>query len=287
GIPDFRSPGTGLYDNLKRYDLPYAEAIFDIDYFAKKPEPFYALAKELYPGNFKPTISHYFIRLLAKRGMLLRQFTQNIDTLERRAGLDDDQIVEAHGSFHTASCVDCRDPADIEWVKERIFAGAIPQCRACSGPVKPNIVFFGEPLPSRFHTLAQEDFKKCDLLIVMGTSLKVQPFCSLMDRVSQRTPRLLINREAVGVGSNSTRGFDFNGERQKYRRDALFLGSCDDGCLQLAKLLGFEDELLELHRTEHHRLDQEMRAARDNHTDSSSGAEDALAEALERVKLSL
>src|ERR1700759_4190917 len=58
GIPDFRSPGTGLYANLARLNLPYAEAVFDISYFRKNPLPFYTLAQELYPGKFRPTISH-------------------------------------------------------------------------------------------------------------------------------------------------------------------------------------------------------------------------------------
>merc|ERR1719356_597592 len=55
GIPDFRSPGTGLYDNLQKYDLPYPTAVFDIGYFRENPKPFFTLAKELYPGSFKPT----------------------------------------------------------------------------------------------------------------------------------------------------------------------------------------------------------------------------------------
>ncbi len=59
-IPDFRSPGTGLYSNLASYNLPYAEAIFDISYFQRHPQPFFTLAKHLYPGNFKPALAHYF-----------------------------------------------------------------------------------------------------------------------------------------------------------------------------------------------------------------------------------
>ncbi|KAI8053798.1 DHS-like NAD/FAD-binding domain-containing protein [Syncephalis plumigaleata] len=216
GIPDFRSPGTGLYDNLKKYDLPFAEAIFEIDYFTENPEPFYALAKELYPGNFKPTISHYFIRLLADRGLLLRQFTQNIDTLERRAGLADEYIVEAHGSFHSASCIECRKSADTNGL-EQIFNSVIPRCNDCNATIKPDITFFGEALPERFRQKSQEDFKNCDMLLIMGTSLKVQPFCLLVDQVTLKTPRLLINRELVG-------------SRQKYRRDAFYL----------AELLGFK-----------------------------------------------
>ncbi|XP_042337192.1 NAD-dependent protein deacetylase sirtuin-3-like [Plectropomus leopardus] len=87
GIPDFRSPGSGLYDNLQQYDLPYAEAIFELDFFHHNPDPFFALAKELYPGNYRPNLTHYFVRLLHAKGQLLRMYTQNIDGLERRAHL--------------------------------------------------------------------------------------------------------------------------------------------------------------------------------------------------------
>jgi NAD-dependent deacetylase sirtuin 2 len=104
-----------------RYNLPYPQAVFEIAYFRENPLPFYTLAKELYPGNYKeafcaiivclfhfrsfhfflaircgshdpslmpqqPTATHYFIKLLHQKGLLLRNFTQNIDTLERVAG---------------------------------------------------------------------------------------------------------------------------------------------------------------------------------------------------------
>lgn len=85
-VTDFphRSPGSGLYDNLQQYDLPYAEAIFEIGFFHQNPNPFFALAKELYPGNYQPNLTHYFVRLLHEKGQLLRMYTQNIDGLERR-----------------------------------------------------------------------------------------------------------------------------------------------------------------------------------------------------------
>ncbi|KAJ1965416.1 hypothetical protein IWQ62_002670 [Dispira parvispora] len=249
GIPDFRTPGTGLYDNLQKFDLPYAEAIFDIDYFLENPQPFYALAKELYPGCFQPTLSHYFIRLLAEKNLLLRHFTQNIDTLERVASIPPEYLVEAHGSFHTAHCVrrSCRQEFSQDWVKKHIDADTLPLCTTCKHPkglVKPDITFFGEPLPSRFFQRSASDLSKCDLLIVMGTSLQVQPFASLIDRVPAKVPRLLINLERCGDTGSVQTGFDFSGTRQKYRRDALYLGTCDSGCLRLADSLGWKDELL-------------------------------------------
>ncbi|XP_072495689.1 NAD-dependent protein deacetylase sirtuin-3, mitochondrial isoform X2 [Notamacropus eugenii] len=108
GIPDFRSPGSGLYSNLEQYDLPYPEAIFELDYFSHNPKPFFTLAKELYPGNYKPNLAHYFLRLLHDKGLLLRLYTQNIDGLERAAGIPATKLVEAHGTFATATCTVCR-----------------------------------------------------------------------------------------------------------------------------------------------------------------------------------
>ena len=79
-----RSPGTGLYDNLKQYKIPYPQAIFDIDYFDHNPRPFFALAREIFPtGKYRPNYAHFFCRLLHEKGLLHRMYTQNIDGLER------------------------------------------------------------------------------------------------------------------------------------------------------------------------------------------------------------
>ncbi|XP_032062999.1 NAD-dependent protein deacetylase sirtuin-2 [Aythya fuligula] len=265
GIPDFRSPGTGLYANLARYELPYPEAIFDISYFKEHPEPFFALAKELLPGQLKPTICHYFMRLLKEKGLLLRCYTQNIDTLERVAGLEPEELVEAHGTFYTSHCTraSCRQPYGLSWMKERILSSLVPKCEKCQGVVKPDIVFFGESLPSRFFTLLQSDFQKVDLLLIMGTSLQVQPFASLVSRVPASTPRLLINKEKTGQSDPlmSLMGFgcgmDFDSD--KAYRDVAWLGDCDQGCLELAELLGWKEELQELVRKEHAAIDAKAR----------------------------
>ena len=98
GIPDFRSPGTGLYDRLAPLKLPYPEAIFHLSYFKHSPELFYALARARHPGKLKPTISHAFLALLAKKGLLHFLFTQNIDGLEETAGVPADKALWTHGS---------------------------------------------------------------------------------------------------------------------------------------------------------------------------------------------
>ena len=118
------------------------------------------------------------------------------------------------------------------------------------GLVKPDIVFFGEQLPTRFHKLLEEDFHKCDLLIVMGTSLKVRPFCSLIDYVPKNIPRLLINREEVGVKEDNElsvliqqiEGFKFEDECG----DVSLLTDCDEGVREIAEELGWLNELEEL-----------------------------------------
>ncbi|KKA27037.1 hypothetical protein TD95_003959 [Thielaviopsis punctulata] len=236
GIPDFRSPGTGLYNNLKRLNLPYPEAVFDIDFFRKHPEPFYVLAKELYPGKFFPTISHAFIALLAHKKLLSKLFTQNIDCLERRAGVPESLIIEAHGSFATQRCIECKSEFPEKEMQEHVDAGIVPRCgkKKCKGLVKPDIVFFGEGLPIEF-TLNTHLAREADLILVLGTSLTVYPFAGVADMPPRETPRVLFNREQVG-------------NMGKRPDDVLELGPCDQGIRRLARLLGWSRELDQLWR---------------------------------------
>lgn len=108
GVPDFRDPTRGVYSMLRDYNLPYPEMVFQLDYFKKHPEPFYRLAKDLYPTTYKPTLCHYLVRMLAEKNLLLRHYTQNVDGLERVAGLPVDKLVEAHGSFATSTCTNAK-----------------------------------------------------------------------------------------------------------------------------------------------------------------------------------
>ncbi|XP_046333319.2 NAD-dependent protein deacetylase sirtuin-2-like [Haliotis rufescens] len=266
GIPDFRSPGSGLYDNLQKYNLPDPMAIFNIQYFTENPEPFCHLAKELWPGHFKPTPCHYFVKQLHDKGKLLRHYTQNIDTLEHYTGLPADKIVEAHGTFRTSHCLKCAKEFSQDWIKEKIFAEETPTCDAegCAGLVKPDIVFFGEKLPDRFFSCVKEDFGKCDLLIILGTSLSVQPFASLTGRVPTKTPRLYINLDKGNtdvdpfmmllMGGGSTLNFDEEGNY----RDVFKKATCDEGCYSLSELVGWGKDLRKTVESEHKRLDAEI-----------------------------
>ena len=177
------------------------------------------------------------------------------------AGIPKDKIVAAHGNFDSATCIDTGENVPVEEVREAIMAGkeGYEALNArYGGLVKPDITFFGEKLPDRFYRLAgfplpgidceDNDFDKCDLLIVMGTSLVVQPFASLVDRVPANCPRLLLNRDAVALfnpvmalmGHDS--GFRFT-DASNYR-DACHLGNCDDAVLALVRQVALQSPVV-------------------------------------------
>lgn len=137
-------------------------------------------------------------------------------------------------------------------MKGQIFSDQLPTCEEseCGGIVKPDIVFFGENLPASFYNSPEEDFKECDLLIIMGTSLEVQPFASLIQRPGPRCVRLLINRDAVGRSSFAP-WMEYNERSLLYGkprnvRDVAYLGDCDAGVWELVEALGWNEELQQL-----------------------------------------
>ncbi|XP_057607450.1 NAD-dependent protein deacetylase sirtuin-1 [Chionomys nivalis] len=201
GIPDFRSR-DGIYARLAVDfpDLPDPQAMFDIEYFRKDPRPFFKFAKEIYPGQFQPSLCHKFIALSDKEGKLLRNYTQNIDTLEQVAGIQ--RIIQCHGSFATASCLICKYKVDCETVRGDIFNQVVPRCPRCPADeplaiMKPEIVFFGENLPEQFHRAMKYDKDEVDLLIVIGSSLKVRPVALIPSSIPHEVPQILINREPL------------------------------------------------------------------------------------------
>ncbi|WFD30232.1 Sir2 histone deacetylase Hst2 [Malassezia sp. CBS 17886] len=266
GIPDFRSPVTGLYAALAKYKLPYPEALFDIRFFRENPDPFYNLYQDMYPDGkrYRPTVTHCFLRLLAEKGKLLRVFSQNIDALEQVAGVPETKLVTAHGSFATARCVACKKEVDQTWLEQRVKAGEVARCQedmhgGKGPPIKPDITFFGESLPEAFF-MNLGDFGDADLLLVMGTSLAVQPFASLIDEVRASCPRMLFNLERVGESGGAAvymdpfarGGFDFH----RGSRDIFCQGRVDDLVLRFARKCGWEEELRAMHGALNHALDR-------------------------------
>ncbi|OAF64661.1 hypothetical protein A3Q56_07625, partial [Intoshia linei] len=223
GIPDFRS-ANGIYSKLVGLypELNSPQDMFSINFFKYNPEPFYRFAKTVYPGNFLPSKSHYFIKKLEQAGKLLRLYTQNIDTLEHVADIKN--LIQCHGSFATAHCMQCKYEYKCDDIKESILKQEVPICKKCISPerrnvIKPDVIFFGEDLPKCFYDNIKSDMEKCDLLIVMGSSMKVSPVAEIPDNISESIPTILINNESI-------RHINF---------DVELIGDCDKIVTELEK----------------------------------------------------
>ena len=249
GVPDFRSPSAGLYFKLRKYDLPYPEAIFEGTYFRRDPKPFYGLVREIYPERLCPTTAHKFFALLHHKGILRRVYTQNIDALEFLAGLPEDKVVEAHGTFMRSYCVSCKHNYDLGWLKRQIFSPSsnegVPKCDRCGGVVRPDVVLFGESLPERFWSCARQDFPECDLLLVLGTSLVVAPFNSLVAKPRSGVPRVYINKTRPGTAGGILGWIMGMGRNINFSDDAdlILLGDCDERSEEICRKAGWAEEL--------------------------------------------
>lgn len=240
--------------------------MFKISYFKNNPAPFYDLSRTLLPKKLQPTLSHYFVRLIYEKGFLLRCFSQNVDGLESLSGLPKDKLCLAHGSFETGSCLRCNAKYPLDWMRRIVEEGKIPHCtktQDCKGLIKPDVKFFGERLDSRFFRLVREDFPKCELLIIIGTSLTVMPFAQLVQKVPPTCPRLLINKTKSGHDIPAilrlfrpSTGLMY--DKKGNVRDVAHLGDCDETCLKLASLIdSWHSELLDMARARRLELEQE------------------------------
>ncbi|KAJ3954128.1 NAD-dependent histone deacetylase sir2 [Colletotrichum tropicale] len=263
GIPDFRSKG-GLYSQLEHLGLNDPQEVFDISVFKQDPTIFYTVAKDILPSTNRFTPTHAFISMLQKKGKLLTNYTQNIDNLEAKAGISADKMVQCHGSFATATCVQCGFKCVGDDIFPDIKAGKIPRCPRCiqnlrpngstkrkrsagterkrrrfssddsttddeydiptAGVMKPDITFFGEALPDEFsRRLTEHDRDKVDLVIVIGTSLKVTPVSEIVSWLPGNIPQIYISRQAV-----SHINFDID-----------LLGDCDVVVSELCRRAGW------------------------------------------------
>lgn len=203
GVPDFRTKSTGLYSALSKHfrDTMPPEVLFDGETFEQDPAPFYEFASKTFLPlleNAKPTITHEFVSLLAKEGKLLRCYTQNVDGLERMARLDEKYLVECHGTMRSARCMSCgKRVSQPYWWKARASKNhGIPECHqnGCKGDLRPNMIFFGEQVPGTIDQRLMWDVDKCDLVVVVGTSLSVQPVSRILSSVPKEVPRVWINK---------------------------------------------------------------------------------------------
>lgn len=172
GIRDFRGK-NGLYT------LPETDKMFDIDVFRQTPSVYYRLAQEFIYGlqEKEPSIVHHVLAKLEQKGLLKALITQNIDLLHQKAGSR--RVIEVHGSPARHYCLQCSYSTDFETVVPVARTGKVPLCPQCGEALKPDITFFGEALPMKALTEAQQECRKADLLLVLGTSLAVYPAAAL------------------------------------------------------------------------------------------------------------
>ena len=189
GLPDFRSPG-GIWDRFDPDDSTYQK-------FISRPQTRRLWWQLIYEGSLateiKPNPAHYAIAELERLGKLDSVITQNIDNLHQTAGVPDDKVFELHGNLKWSVCLGCGRRYSFEEVKITLARGKdVPHCPACSGILKPNIVFFGEMLPEGVFEAASQRAESADLLLVIGSTLIVYPAADIPARAYRSGAKLVI-----------------------------------------------------------------------------------------------
>jgi len=190
GIPDFRSPGSGLWSRFNPMEVASLSA------FRYNPEKVFYWLRPLVQKIVKaePNPAHYAVAQLEQTGHVKTVITQNIDGLHHRAGSL--HVLEVHGSFQTMTCISCYKQQDTEdYVKPYIEDGEIPRCPECDSILKPNVVLFEEQLPFETWNQARHATNSCDLMIVTGSSLDVVPVAGLPMRAVENNARLIVVNE--------------------------------------------------------------------------------------------
>jgi len=240
GIPDFRSKNTGFYAKLAEKGFEDPTDVFDLATFKQDPTIFFEHAGETFPTLTHASPTHGFIKLLQDKNKLLTNYTQNIDNLEEIAGINEDKLIQCHGSWATATCLECKHQVRGTEIREIVTRGEIPRCPECearikeantrplsskrkrspneitsrpnkksrpsfndaengsdvddsiptAGVLKPDITFFGEQLPTKFfQRFKEQDIHVADLVLVIGTSMKVAPVSEIPLALPKEVPQ--------------------------------------------------------------------------------------------------
>jgi NAD-dependent protein deacetylase/lipoamidase len=173
GIPDFRSPGEGLWEKVDPMEVAH------IDAFRRDPARFWSFYRPRFAmlGDKQPNDAHRVLAELERRDLLDAVITQNIDQLHHKAGSE--RIIEVHGSIRTSSCQGCGARFPLEEIDALFDDDGVARCSDCSGPVKPDVVLFGELLPTEAMVEAEALAAGADLMLCVGSSLEVHPVAGL------------------------------------------------------------------------------------------------------------
>jgi NAD-dependent deacetylase len=186
GIPDFRTPETGLWAKVDPMEVAH------IDVFERDPERFWSYYRPRFEalGDKEPNRAHEVLAELERRGLIDGLITQNIDRLHRAAGSEN--VIEVHGSIETSSCRTCAASFELEEMDALFDERGVAVCSVCRGAVKPDVVLFGELLPESAMARASELAERADLILCVGSSLAVYPVAGLPRVTLDRGGRLAL-----------------------------------------------------------------------------------------------
>ena len=188
GIPDFRSPNTGLWENIDPMEALSTTVLYNY------PKKFYSQGYKILLDmtDAKPNRAHYVLAEMERMGFISGIITQNIDNLHQKSGSQ--YVLEVHGNTREGSCINCGKKVDLDVLTEKVNNNEIPpRCDNCHGILRPDVIMFGDMLPEDFN-IALEEVENSDLLIVIGSSLVVAP----VNYLPQMAKKLII------INSDST-----------------------------------------------------------------------------------
>ena len=194
GIPDFRSPGTGLWNKMKPIEFQEFVASEEVrqESWRRRFE-----SRDSAWDDARPNRGHLAVAKLVEQGKCIGVITQNVDNLHQDSGVADDHIVELHGNSRYAACLSCQARFELADLKAQFLArGRVDPCDRCGGIIKTATISFGQAMPEEAMQRAQQMTNASDLFIVIGSSLVVYPAAGFPEYASRRGARLVIlNRE--------------------------------------------------------------------------------------------
>ena len=202
GIPDFRSPDSGIWNNIDPMDLASLQG------FRRNPQAFYDWFRPLaeLAHLARPNPAHMALTTLQRLGKLDAVITQNIDSLHHRAG--NRNVLELHGQARTATCIDCFCTVEADSILHTdtsVSHTSIPRCRDCGGVLKPDVILFGEQLPYQALQAARDVAQQADLMLMLGSSLEVYPAADIPRLTLDNGGRVVIvNFDATELDSLAT-----------------------------------------------------------------------------------
>ena len=197
GIPDFRSPGSGLWTKYK--PIYFDDFVRSEDMRRESWRRKFAMESVL--ESAKPNRGHLAVAQLVRRGLVSHVITQNIDNLHQDSGVPDEQVIELHGNNSYARCLGCHERYEIDPIRVAFLRDeTLPVCDQCGGMIKTATISFGQSMPEHEMRRAQDAVLACDLMLVAGSSLVVFPAAGFPAMAKQNGARLVIvNREPTDM----------------------------------------------------------------------------------------